>query len=55
MKAYRFDSFDSLDELRVREEADPRPQRGEALVRVRAVSAARALPAQMPPRSDPRQ
>jgi alcohol dehydrogenase len=38
MKAYRFDSFDSLDELRVREEADPRPQRGEALVRVRAVS-----------------
>jgi len=38
MKAYRFNSFDSLDELRVREEADPRPQRGEVLVRVRAVS-----------------
>ena len=38
MKAYRFDSFDSLDALRVREEADPRPQRGEVLVRVHAVS-----------------
>ena len=38
MKAYRFDSFQSLDELRMREEADPRPQRGEVLVRVRAVS-----------------
>jgi NADPH:quinone reductase-like Zn-dependent oxidoreductase len=38
MRAYRFDSFDSLDELRMREEADPRPQRGEVLVRVHAVS-----------------
>jgi alcohol dehydrogenase len=38
MKAYRFDSFDSLDELRLREEADPKPQRGEVLVRVHAVS-----------------
>jgi alcohol dehydrogenase len=38
MKAYRFDSFDSLDELRLREEADPVPQRGEVLVRVHAVS-----------------
>ena len=38
MRAYRFDSFDSLDELRVREEADPAPQRGEVLVRVHAVS-----------------
>lgn len=38
MKAYRFDSFDSLDDLRMREEADPRPQRGEVLVRVQAVS-----------------
>jgi len=38
MRAYRFDSFDSLNELRVREEADPRPQRGEVLVRVHAVS-----------------
>jgi NADPH:quinone reductase-like Zn-dependent oxidoreductase len=38
MKAYRFDSFDSLDALRLREEADPQPQRGEVLVRVCAVS-----------------
>lgn len=38
MKAYRLDSFGSLDELRLREEADPKPQRGEVLVRVRAVS-----------------
>jgi len=38
MRAYRFDSFDSLDELRVREEADPQPQRGEVLVRVHAVA-----------------
>lgn len=38
MRAYRFDSFDSLDDLRIREEADPRPQRGEVLIRVRAVS-----------------
>ena len=38
MKAYRFDSFDSLENLRAREEADPRPQRGEVLVRVHAVS-----------------
>lgn len=38
MKAYRFDTFDSLDALRLREEADPRPQRGEVLVRVRAAS-----------------
>ena len=38
VKAYRFDSFDSLDDLRVREEADPSPQRGEVLVRVHAVS-----------------
>ena len=38
MRAYRFDSFDSLDELRVRDEADPQPQRGEVLVRVHAVS-----------------
>lgn len=38
MRAYRFDSFDSLDELRMREEADPVPQRGEVLVRVRATS-----------------
>jgi NADPH:quinone reductase-like Zn-dependent oxidoreductase len=38
MKAYRFDKFESLDDLRLREEADPKPQRGEVLVRVRAVS-----------------
>ncbi len=38
MRAYRFDNFDSLDALRLREEADPRPQRGEVLVRVHAVA-----------------
>lgn len=38
MKAYRFDNYDSLDGLRVRDEPDPRPQRGEVLIRVRAVS-----------------
>ena len=38
MRAYRFDSFEDLDALRLREEPDPRPQRGEVLVRVRAVS-----------------
>ncbi|MES3028780.1 MAG: NAD(P)-dependent alcohol dehydrogenase [Pseudomonadota bacterium] len=38
MRAYRFDSFDNLDELRLREEPDPQPQRGELLVRVHAVS-----------------
>lgn len=38
MRAYRFDSFEDLGALRLREEADPAPQRGEVLVRVRAVS-----------------
>jgi alcohol dehydrogenase len=38
MKAYRFDSLDHLDALRMREEPDPRPQRGEVLVRIRAAS-----------------
>ena len=38
MKAHRFDSFDSLDALRLHEDIDPRPQRGEVLVRVHAVS-----------------
>ena len=38
MRAYRFDHLDGLDGLRQREEADPKPQRGEVLVRVRAVS-----------------
>jgi alcohol dehydrogenase len=37
MRVYRLDEL-SLDGLRLREEADPRPQRGELLVRVRAVS-----------------
>lgn len=38
MRAYRFETFGSLDDLRVCKEADPKPQRGEVLVRVRAVS-----------------
>ena len=38
MRVYRFDNFDSLDQLRMREESDPQPQRGEVLVRVQAVS-----------------
>lgn len=38
MQAYRFDSFESLDALQAREEPDPKPQRGEVLVRVHAVS-----------------
>lgn len=38
MRAYRLDSFGDLEALRLREEADPSPQRGEVLVRVRAVS-----------------
>jgi alcohol dehydrogenase len=38
MKAYRFDDFASLDDLRLRDEAEPRPQRGEVLIRVHAVS-----------------
>ena len=38
MKAYRLDDFTSLDDLRLREEAKPQPQRGELLVRVRAAS-----------------
>ena len=38
MQAYRFDSFGSLDELRLRDEPAPVPQRGEVLVRVHAVS-----------------
>ena len=35
MKAYRLDDFTSLDDLRLRHEDDPRPQRGE--VRVHAL------------------
>ena len=38
MKAFRFDDFKSLDDLRLHDEAEPRPQRGEVLIRVHAVS-----------------
>lgn len=38
MKSYRLDASGSLDHLQVHEELSPRPQRGEVLVRVRAVS-----------------
>src|SRR4051812_42407124 len=38
MRAYRLNDFTSLDDLHLREEAGPRPQRGEVLVRVHAVS-----------------
>lgn len=37
MKAYRFDDL-RLDDLKLHDEAEPRPQRGEVVVRVRAVS-----------------
>lgn len=38
MRAYRFDDPKDLESLRVRDEAMPTPQRGEVLVKVRAVS-----------------
>ncbi|WP_413723100.1 zinc-dependent alcohol dehydrogenase family protein [Sodalis sp. RH24] len=38
MKAYRLLDFRSLDDLQQCEEETPRPQRGEVLIRVRAVS-----------------
>ena len=38
MKAYRLDDFTGLNNLQLREEDEPRPQRGELLVRVRAAS-----------------
>jgi NADPH:quinone reductase-like Zn-dependent oxidoreductase len=38
VRAYRFDTLNGLDDLRLREEPDPEPQRGELLIRVRAVS-----------------
>lgn len=38
MRAYRFDDGFKLDSLRLRDEPMPEPQRGEVLVRVRAVS-----------------
>ncbi len=38
MRAYRYDSFDSLDDLRLHDEPMPAPQRGEVLVRIDSVS-----------------
>jgi alcohol dehydrogenase len=38
MKTYRLDNFTSIDDLRMRDEDVPLPQRGEVLVRVHAVS-----------------
>lgn len=38
MRAYRFESFESLDALRAFDAPDPAPARGEVLVRVRAVA-----------------
>jgi NADPH:quinone reductase-like Zn-dependent oxidoreductase len=38
MRAYRFDDIQSLADLRLADDAEPRPQRGEVVVRVRAVS-----------------
>ncbi len=38
MKAYRLDEFKSPDDLHLRDEDEPHPQRGELLVRVQAVS-----------------
>jgi alcohol dehydrogenase len=38
VRAYRFDTLDGLEGLRLREEPDPAPQRGEVLVRVGAVA-----------------
>ncbi|MEE6175005.1 zinc-dependent alcohol dehydrogenase family protein [Mycobacterium sp. 050134] len=38
MRVYRFVNFDGLDGLRLHDEAVPSPQRGELLLRVRAVS-----------------
>ena len=38
MRAYRFDTLDGPDALRLRDEPDPVPQRGEVLVRVCAAS-----------------
>ncbi len=38
MGAYRFDACTGRDDLRPRDVADPVPQRGEALVRIRAVA-----------------
>ena len=38
MKAYRLDDFTGLDDLRLHDEPQPPPQRGELVVRVRAAS-----------------
>lgn len=38
MRAYRFDSHGGLDGLRLHDEPVPAPQRGEVLLRVKAVS-----------------
>jgi alcohol dehydrogenase len=38
MKAYRLNNFTSIDDLRMQDEDDPRPQKGEVLVRVHAAS-----------------
>ncbi len=38
MRAYRFKALSSLDDLRMHEEEMPKPQRGELLLRVHAVS-----------------
>ena len=38
MRAWRFDEFHGLDGLRLHEEPTPAPQRGEVLLRVRAVA-----------------
>ncbi len=38
MKAYRLDDFTGIDDLRLHDEVEPRPQRGEILVRVHAAA-----------------
>lgn len=38
MRTYRFDAFGSVADLRLHEEDQPEPQRGEVLLRVRSVS-----------------
>ena len=38
MRAYRFDALTSLDDLHLHDEPEPTPQRGELLLRVRAIS-----------------
>jgi NADPH:quinone reductase-like Zn-dependent oxidoreductase len=38
IRAFRYDDFESLDHLRIHEEEMPRPQRGELLLSVHAVS-----------------